>query len=175
MKSILFSFSILISLTVIGQKTIKEPALQLKYTLPEGWKAEVYAGETPWEKGTSPYCACAGILFSKPNSNGTLKVMVYPSTISGLDSAKRYAVGALRFEKVEKYFKTTNKVFSFEKRVSYFTDTKSGQQTYEVIRYMARPEKTTYIIYTWQETLNKMDPKTERELFEMVNALEPIR
>lgn len=158
----------------LAQKAVKLTNLKLKYTLPEGWVAEAFGNEMPWETSNSSYCKCGGILFTKQHSNGTMRVMVYPSTIAGLDSTKRNFVGNLRFEKVEKYFKTTNKNFSFEKRVSFFTDTQKGKKAYDVIRYIARPEKVTYIIYTWQESSNMMDAKTERELFEMVNGIEAI-
>lgn len=173
-KQFLIALFVVSLVAGLAQKTVKVQALKLKYALPDGWVAEVFAGEEPWEKAQSTYCNCAGILFTKQHSNGALKVMVYPSTVSGLDSTKRNRVGDLHFEKVEKYFKTTNKVFSFEKRVSVFTDVKKGKKACDAIRYMARPEKITYIIYTWQENNLAMDPKTERELFEMVNALEPM-
>jgi hypothetical protein len=172
--SILLIFLHLFFLNLSAQKTVKLSHLKIKYALPEGWNAEAFGGESPWENATSDYCKCAGVLFTKQHSNGQMRVMVYPSTIQGLDSTKRSFVGALRFEKVEKYFKTTNKHFSFEKRESYFTDTKKGVKAYDAIRYIARPKLITYIIYTWQESANKMDMKTERELFEMVNAIEPM-
>lgn len=173
-KQFLIALFILNIAALVAQKTVKVQSLKLKYALPEGWRAEVFAGEEPWEKTQSVYCNCAGVLFTKQHSNGAMNVMVYPSTVSGLDSTKRNRVGDLYFEKVEKYFKTTNKVFSFEKRVSAFMDVKKGKKVCDAIRYIARPEKTTYIIYTWQENNLAMDPKTERELFEMVNAIEPI-
>jgi hypothetical protein len=164
----------LMLVNVYSQKAVKLTNLKLKYTLPEGWNAEAFGGESPWENANSGYCKCAGVMFTKQHPNGPMHVLVYPSTISGLDSTKRNYVGSLHFEKVEKYFKTTNKNFSFEKRESYFTDTKKGTKAYDAFRYIARPKTTTYIIYTWQETANKMDGKTERELFEMVNGIEPM-
>lgn len=164
----------LILFQVNAQKAVKLPNLKLKYTLPEGWNAEAFGGESPWESANSTYCKCAGVMFTKQHPNGPMHVIVYPSTVSGLDSTKRNFVGNLRFEKVEKYFKTTNKNFSFEKRESYFTDTKKGAKAYDAFRYLARQKTTTYVIYTWQETANKMDAKTERELFEMVNGIEPM-
>ena len=72
--------------------------------------------------------------------------MVYPSTQSGLDSTKRNFVGALRFENVEKYDKTKNKYFSFERKKSNFTDSKTNKKSFDVIRYFAKVEDHFYDI-----------------------------
>lgn len=174
MKKLAFILSLSLSLTAFAQKPVKSKNLQIKYTLPESWSAEEFGGIAPWEDGTSAYCKCAGVSFTKPHKDGKMHVMVYPSTVGGLDSAKRLNVGALHFENVVKYDKTTNKSFSFEKRKSNFTDTKTKSKSYEVIRYQAKHEGRFYVIYAWQESMNALNSTNERELVEMVNAIEPL-
>lgn len=92
----------------------------------------------------------------------------------GLDSTKRNFVGALRFENVEKYDKTKNKFFSFERKKSNFTDSKTNKKSFDVIRYLAKVDDHFYIIYSWQENVSLMSPQIEKELFEMINAIEPL-
>lgn len=174
MKNLILCLCVLVSSLVIAQKAVKVKELKLKYTLPENWNAEVYAGEQPWETGTNPLCKCAGILFFKAHKNGKMNVVIYPTSTSGLDSAKRNFVGSLRFENVEKYDKTKNAFFSFQKKTSHFTDTKSNKKSFEVVRYLTKIENRSYIIYAWQESMNLLNPTVEKELYEMVNGIEPL-
>lgn len=174
MKKIAFILLTSIATIALAQKPIKSKNLQLKYTLPENWSAEEFGGLSPWEDGNSNYCKCAGVSFTKPHKDGKMHVLVYPSTIGGLDSAKRLNVGTLHFENVVKYDKTTNKNFSFEKRKSNFTDAKTKSKSYEVIRYQTKFEGRFYVIYAWQESMNALNSTNERELVEMVNAIEPL-
>lgn len=167
----LFTFLFISSLTLANAQTVKSKALKLKYTPPAGWNAEEFGGATSWEEKGNALCYCSGVLFSKSHKEGKMKVLVYPSTVSGLDSTKRNQVGTLKFEDVEKYEKTRNKNFSFEKKRSNFSD--KGTKSYDVIRYFAKVEDHFYIIYAWQENTGLMSPQTEKELFEMVNAIEP--
>jgi hypothetical protein len=157
-----------------AQQTIKSKALKLKYALPPAWNAEEFGGKTSWEEPGNALCKCSGILFSKSHKEGKMNVLVYPSTQAGLDSAKRNFAGPLRFEDVQKYDKTKNKNFSFEKKRSAFTDTRANKKSYEVIKYFAKVEDHFYIIYAWQENMNALSPNAEKELYEMVNALEPM-
>jgi len=164
---------LLIAATVaFAQETVKSKALKLKYTPPAGWNTEEFGGKDTWEDKGNALCHCSGVLFSKSHKEGKLKVLVYPSTVSGLDSMKRNAVGPLQFEDVLKYEKTKNKFFSFEKRRSSFKD--KGNKSYDVIRYFAKVEDHFYIIYAWQENLGLLSPQIEKELYEMVNAIEPL-
>ena len=101
-------------------------------------------------------------------------MVVYPSSPNGLDSSKRNFVGNLRFEDVEKYEKTTNKHFSFQRKRSNFFDIKTKQKSFEAIRYQTRFEDRYYIIYIWQENSNLLNSTSEKELTEMVNAIEPL-
>ena len=167
----LFTFLFISSLTFANAQTVKSKALKLKYTPPAGWNTEEFGGATSWEEKGNALCYCSGVLFSKSHKEGKMKVLVYPSTVSGLDSTKRNQVGTLKFEDVEKYEKTRNKNFSFEKKRSNFSD--KGTKSYDVIRYFAKVEDHFYIIYAWQENTGLMSPQTEKELFEMVNAIEP--
>ncbi|MCE3225558.1 MAG: hypothetical protein K0S32_109 [Bacteroidetes bacterium] len=153
-------------------QTIKSKALKIKYTLPAGWNAEEFGGKTSWEESGNTLCKCSGVSFTKQHKDGKMNVLVYPSTQSGLDSLKRNFAGPLRFENVEKFDKTRNKNFSFEKKRSNFTD-KTGKKSFEVIRYFAKVDDHFYIIYTWQENMGAMSPNAEKELYEMVNAIEP--
>ena len=119
-------------------------------------------------------CRCSGLAFSKPSKNGKLNVVVYASPVGGLDSVKREMVGNLHFENVEKYEKATNKNFSFEKRRSNFLDTKTKTTSYNVIRYITKVEDHYYVFYVWQENMNLLNSTSEKELAEMVNAVEPL-
>lgn len=165
---------LLFSVYAYSQKTIKSKNLQIKYTLPENWIAEEFGGPSPWEEANSTFCKCAGVLFSKPHKDGKLNVLVYPSTASGLDSLKRVRVADLRFEPVVKYDKTTNKNFSFEKRKSNFTDLKTNQKSFEVIRFQAKADGRYYIFYAWQESMNALNSTNEKQLITMLNAIEPL-
>jgi hypothetical protein len=157
-----------------SQETVKSKPLKLKYTAPAGWVAEEFGAKLNWEEVGNPLCKCSGVKFNKQHKDGKLNVMVYPSTQSGLDSTKRNFVGSLRFENVEKYDKTKNKFFSFERKKSNFTDTKTNKKSFDVIRYFAKVEDHFYIIYAWQENTSLMSPQIEKELFEMINAIEPL-
>lgn len=163
----------LVSISFSSQ-TVKSKVLKLKYTTPEGWNVEEFGGKTTWDESGNNLCKCSGLLFFKQHKDGKLNVLIYPSTAFGLDSAKRNMVGNLKFVDVEKYDKTRNKVFSFEKRKSNFTEVKTNKKSFEVIKYKTKVDDHYYIIFTWQESLNMMSPNTEKELFEVVNALEPI-
>ena len=173
MKLVLAVFSFILALQLQAQ-TVKSKALQLKYTTPAGWNAEEFGGKNNWDESGNKLCKCSGLHFTKPKNNGQLNVVVYPSTVNGLDSSKRDMVGNLRFVPVEKYDKTRNKNFSFEKRRSVFEDAKSKNKSFEVIRYKAKVEDHFYLFYTWQEKQGAVDPDTEKELFEVINSIEPL-
>lgn len=174
MKNLLFFVFIGLSATLSSQQTVKSKALKLKYTLPAGWNAEEFGGKTSWEEAGNVMCKCSGAAFYKTHKDGKMNVVIYPSTQSGLDSLKRNFVAHLRFENVEKYDKTRNKNFSFERKRSNFTDSKTTKKSYEVIRYLAKVEDHFYIIYAWQESMNALNSTNEKELYEMVNAIEPL-
>jgi hypothetical protein len=171
----LFLFLLITAASITSaQETVKSKPLKLKYTPPAGWVAEEFGSKLNWEETGNALCKCSGVKFTKQHKDGKLNVMVYPSTQSGLDSTKRNFVGALRFENVEKYDKTKNKFFSFERKKSNFTESKTNKKSFDVIRYLAKVENHFYIIYSWQENVSLMSPQIEKELFEMINAIEPL-
>ncbi len=174
MKKIALLLALSFSFVAFAQKPIKSKILQLKYTTPDGWSAEEFGGLTNWEESGNALCKCSGLSFSKPHKDGKMHVVVYASTRSGLDSAKRNFVGNLHFENVEKYDKTTNKNFSFERRKSNFMDVKTKAKSFEVIRYQAKHEDHFYIIYAWQENMGALNSTNEKELVAMLNAIEPL-
>ena len=174
MKTLITSLFLLIAVCSLSQETIKSKPLKIKYTLPQGWIAEEFGGKASWEEAGNALCHCSGILFTKQNKDGKMKVLVYPSTVPGLDSAKRNMVGSLKFEDVQKYDKTKNKHFSFERKRSNFTDAKTGAKSYEVMRYYTKVEDHFYIIYAWQENMGLLNSVSEKELTEMVNGIEPL-
>lgn len=163
---------IFVSMFIVAQETVKSKPLKLKYTPPAGWNTEEFGAKESWEDKGNALCHCSGVLFSKSHKDGKLKVLVYPSTQSGLDSTKRNMVGSLQFEDVQKYEKTKNKYFSFEKKRSNFKD--KGSKSYDAIRYFAKVDDHFYIIFMWQENMQTMSPQTEKDLYEMVNAIEPL-
>jgi hypothetical protein len=166
---------ILLSLSLcnsFAQQT-KSKTLQLKYTLPQGWTAAEFGGKSPWEESGNNLCHCSGVLFTRSHKDGKMNVLVYPSTISGLDSTKRNTVGKLRWVDVQKYDKTKNKNFSFERKKSNFIDWPSNEKSYEVLRYFTKVDDHFYIIYAWQESMNALNSTNEKEIYEMVNAIEP--
>jgi len=172
MKSILLLITCLAISPVFSQQTRSKP-LQLKYALPPGWNATEFGGKAPWEDTGNNLCHCSGVLFTRTHKDGKMNVLVYPSTVSGLDSAKRNAVGKLKWVDVQKYDKTRNKHFSFERKHSNFIDWPSGEKSYEVIRYFAKVDDHFYIIYAWQENMGLLNSTSEKDLYEMVNAIEP--
>ena len=174
MKKLFLFLLIAASTAIIAQETVKSKPLKLKYTLPAGWIAEEFGDKLNWEVSGNALCKCSGIKFSKQHKDGKMNVLVYPSSQSGLDSTKRENVGNLHFENVEKYDKTKNKFFSFERKRSNFSDTKAGKKSFDVIRYFTKVEDHFYIFYVWQENMQLMSPQTEKELYEMINAIEPL-
>ena len=173
MKKIILFSALFVSVFSYSQ-TVKSKILKLKYTVPEGWTATEFGGKLNWDEAGNQMCRCSGVAFSKPNKNGKFNVVVYASPVGGMDSVKREMVGNLHFENVEKYEKATNKNFSFEKRRSNFLDTKTKTQSYNVIRYIAKVEDHYYVFYVWQENMNLLNSTSEKELAEMVNAIEPL-
>lgn len=174
MRKILLSFLVCASVFSFAQ-TVKSKILKLKYTTPEGWTANEFGGLKNWDESGNAMCRCSGIAFSKPHKNGKFNVVLYAVTKGGLDSAKREFVGPLHFVNVEKVEKTTNKNFAFEKRRSNFYDVKSKTNSFNCIRYISKPtEGHFYIIYVWQENMELLNSTSEKELTEMVNAIEPL-
>jgi len=176
MKKIFITLLVSLVITTVSMaQTIKSKPLKLKYTLPAGWIAEEFGDALDWEKTGNALCKCSGVKFSKQHKDGKMNVLVYPSSQSGLDSTKRNFVGPLVFTDVQKYDKTKNKFFSFERKKSNFADAKkNNEKSFDVIRYQTKVEDHFYIIYAWQENKQLMSPQTEKELFEMINAIEPL-
>lgn len=143
----------------------KSKILKLKYTAPEGWNVEEFGGKANWDEAGNALCKCSGLYFTKQNKDGKLNVVVYASTISGLDSSKREMVGSMKFMDVEKFDKTKNKNFSFEKKKSNFQDVKANKKMYEVIKYKTKVEDHFYIIYTWQENMGMMSQIRKKIFF----------
>lgn len=156
----------------LGAQTTKSKNLKIKYTLPAGWNAEEFGGKAPWEEAGNDLCHCSGAHFTKSHKDGKMHVVIYPSTQSGLDSAKRNNAGALHFEDVVKYDRVRNNDISFERKKSNFTDTKTKAKSFEAYRYYAKVEDHFYIIYAWQENMQALNSTNEKELFAMVNAIE---
>ncbi|MBA3682677.1 MAG: hypothetical protein H0W73_16170 [Bacteroidetes bacterium] len=176
MKKIFAALFLSLAITAASTaQTFKSKPLKLKYTPPAGWIAEEFGDILDWEKSGNNLCKCSGVKFSKQHKDGKMNVLVYPSTQSGLDSTKRNFVGSLVFTDVQKYDKTKNKAFSFERKKSNFVDAKkNNEKSFDVIRYFTKVEDHFYIIYAWQENKQLMSPQTEKELFEMINAIEPL-
>lgn len=176
MKKITFILCVCFSFTLAAQKAEKSKALKLKYTLPAGWNVQEFGNPVPtnWEEQGNQLCKCSGILFFKSHPEGKMNVVVYPSSQSGLDSAKRNAVGNLVFQNVQKFDKTRNNSFSFERRKSNFYDSKTKAKSFEVFRFFTKIEDHFYIIYAWQENMQALNSTNEKELFTMVNAIEPL-
>ncbi|MES2764070.1 MAG: hypothetical protein V4677_17775 [Bacteroidota bacterium] len=176
MKNLAFIILTCFTLTLTAQQTVKSKVLKLKYTMPAGWNVQEFGSPASvnWEEQGNNLCKCSGILFFKSHADGKMNVLVYPSTQSGLDSAKRNAVGNLAFVDVQKYDKTKNKFFSFERKKSNFTDSKTKAKSYEVFRYFAKIEDHFYIIYAWQENMQMLNSTNEKVLWEMVNGIEPL-
>jgi hypothetical protein len=172
MKKIAFLF-VLFSTFSNGQ-TVKSKNLLLKYTPPAGWNAKEFGGASPWEDSGNEMCKCGGVYFYRTHNEGKMNVVVYASTQSGLDSAKRNFVGTLHFEDVQKWDRIKNKAFSFERKKSNFTDSKTKGKSYEVIRYQAKVETHFYIIYAWQENMQALNSANEKLLYEMVNGIEGL-
>jgi hypothetical protein len=164
----------LIAICSFAMAQTKSKILKLKYTAPEGWNVVEFGGPNNWEEPGNALCKCSGLQFTKQNKNGKLSVVVYPSTVSGLDSAKREMVGSMKFMDVEKYDKTKNKFFSFERKRSTFHEVRDNKKMYEAIKYKTKYEDHFYIIYAWQDNMGMMSPDTEKELYQVVNALEPL-
>ena len=176
MKKIIFLLATSISMVLNAQQTVKSKVLKLKYTPPAGWNIVEFGSPTSvnWEEQGNAMCTCSGVSFYKSHKDGKMNVVIYPSTQSGLDSTKRNFVGTLHFEDVQKYDKTKNKFFSFERKRSNFTDSKTKSKSFEAIRYFAKADDHFYVIYAWQENMNSLSPSNEKEIYEMVNAVEPL-
>jgi hypothetical protein len=150
----------------------KSKNLKIKWDMPAGWNVEEFGDKNTWETGNHPLCRCAGIIFFKSDKAGKMNVVLYPSTQSGLDSAKRNAVGNLRFEDVVKYDKVRLNELPFERKKSNFADAKSGAKSFEAYRFYIKQKDTHYIIYAWQENMQSLNSTAEKDLFAMVKAIE---
>jgi hypothetical protein len=161
--------------TLLQAQTVKSKVLKLKYTPLAGWNAQEFGNPTTktWEEPGNAMCSCSGIAFFKQHKDGKMNVVAYPSTQSGLDSAKRNAVGNLRFEDVVKFDKVRINEIPFERKKSNFVDSKTKAKSFEAYRYFAKVDDHFYIIYAWQENMQALNSTNEKELFEMVKAIEP--
>ena len=101
-----------------------------------------------------------------------MNVVVYPSTVSGLDSAKRNFVGPLQFVEVEKYDNIRNNDISFQRKKSNFIDAKTKSKSFEVYRYFAKVDDHYFIIYAWQENMQMLTSTNQKLVLDMVNAIE---
>jgi hypothetical protein len=151
----------------------KSKNLKLKYTLPAGWTAQEFGGKAPWEDIGNTLCHCAGIIFSRSHKDGKMNVVVYPSTQAGLDSAKRNSVGSLRFVNVEKYDGIRSNGLSYERKRSNFVDAATWAKSYDAYRLFTKAEDHFFILYAWQENMQTLNSQNEKELLEMVRAIEP--
>ena len=159
------------SLALLQAQTAKSKNLKLKYTLPAGWNTEEFGTKAPWEEGNTKFCKCSGILFFKSHKDGKMNVIVYPSTQAGLDSTKREYVGNLHFENVEKYDGIRSNGLSYERKRSNFFNSKT--KSFDVYRFFAKVDDHFVIIYAWQENMQLLNSTNEKELLEMVRAIEP--
>jgi len=171
MKNLILT--LLISLSTLLQAQTKSKNLKIKYTLPAGWNAEEFGGKAPWEDAGNTFCHCAGAFFYRQHKDGKMNVVIYPSTQAGLDSTKRNFVGTLHFEDVVKYDNVRSNGMSLQRKKSNFTDSKTGAKSFEAFRYFTKVEDHFYIIYAWQESMQPLNSTNERELLQMVNAIEP--
>jgi len=167
----IFVFTVALFCSVLVAQEMKWKHFKLKSSNLNGWNVKEYPGGSSWDDAKNEWCSCAALYFFKNWKNKKLCVLVYP-TLYSLDSAKYHYAGAMKFIPVEKYEQIRNKNFSFKKERSEWNNG-SGKK-FDAIRYTARKEKTTYIIYTWAETPEMMDPDTEKELYALVNSLEPL-
>ena len=166
---------VFMSLFTLSQaQTVKSKNLKLKYTPPAGWIAEEFGDKTPWETPGNALCKCAGAHFSKSHKDGKMHVVIYPSTQSGLDSTKRNSVGELDFVDVVKLDRVRNNDMSMERKKSNFIVHATKAKSYEAFRYYVKVEDHFYIIFAWQENMQALNSTNEKELFAMVNAIEPL-
>lgn len=173
MKFKSFAFFLLFVSISFAQTEVKSKFLKLKYKTPPGWTAHEFGDNKSWD-GTGNYlCHCAGVLFTKESNIGKMNVLVYPTTVSGLDSSYRDGMADMKFIDVQKRERIKNKYFSFDMKHSYLGEKISGKKKYDAIRYQTKSEKHYYIIYSWRETTEPMNPDTEKALFEMINSIEP--
>jgi hypothetical protein len=166
--------AVLLSASSLLQAQTKSKNIKIKYTLPAGWSAEEFGGKAPWEDAGNAMCHCSGIAFSRLHKDGKMNVIIYPSTQSGLDSTKRNFVGSLYFEDVAKYDNIRNNDLSMRRKKSNFTDSKTKAKSFEAYRYFIKVDDHFYIIYAWQESMQALNSTNEKELFQMVNAIEAI-
>lgn len=167
MKNLILLALLTCSISAYSQKAKN---MKVKYTLPEGWNAEEFGGKTPWEESGNSFCKCSGLYFYKSHKDGKMNVVLYPSTPAGLDSSKREAVGDLKFVNVEKFDRVRHNDVSFERKKSNFTKNKT--KSFETFRYLAKVDDHYYIIYAWQENMQLLNSTDEKELQEMVKAIE---
>jgi len=176
MKKLCLLLAICLSTGLIAQTKGKSKALKIKYTMPAGWNVLEFGNPTTktWEEPPTgvDICKCSGIHFFRTHKEGKMNVVLYASTQSGLDSAKRNSVGHLQFIDVERFDKIRNNDISFERKKSNFTDTKTKSKSFEVFRYFAKVDDHFYIINAWQENMQLLSAANQKLLFEMVNTIE---
>lgn len=172
MRSII-SLIFLCLFTFSEAQTLKSKNLKLKYNLPESWSAEEFGGKNPWEESQNLLCNCAGAHFTKSHADGKMHVVIYTSTLAGLDSTKRKRIGNLEFVDVLKYDRVRNNDMSLERKKSNFIDLRSKAKSFDCYRYFTKVEDHFFIIYAWQENMNTLNSTNEKDLFQMVNSIFP--
>lgn len=170
---IIITFAFICHFCFFQAQSIKSKNLKLKYSPPEGWTAEEFGGKSPWEGPGNSLCHCSGVHFSKSHQDGKMHVLIYPSTQTGLDSTKRNLIGNLEFVDVVKYDRVRNNNMSFERKKSNFIIQKTKTKSFEAFRYFTKVDDHYLIIFAWQENTQALNSTNEKELFSMVNAIEP--
>jgi len=170
MKKFVFLF-LLLGATALAQ-TSKSKNLKLKYTALPGWTATEYGDKAPWETGNGPFCRCAALHLTKQHADGTMHVLVYPSTQSGLDSTKRQAAGDLVFTDVEKFDRVRINGLPYERKRSHFKNKTTNAKSFDAFRFFVKAGDRFYIIFAWQENMQLLNSTNEKELLGMVNAID---
>lgn len=169
MRNFVMFFILHFAITLQSQE-VKWKHFKLKSNNLNGWNVREYPGNKNWEDTKNEWCSCAALYFTKDWNGKKLNVLVYPVAGSS-DSIKYLHAGKFVFQPEEKYEQIRNKNFSFRKVKSYFYNSSENKKVF-VIRYLTKPEKHSYLIYTWADNITLMDGDTEKELFSLINSFE---
>lgn len=171
MRNFVMIFILLFAIRMHSQE-VKWKHFKLKSSNLNGWIVKEFPGNKTWDDTKNEWCRCAALYFTKEWNGKKLNILLYPVAGSP-DSVKYIHAGKFVFQPEEKFEQIRNKNFSFKKIKSYFYDSSENKKVF-VIRYLTKPEKHAYIIYTWADDVTLMDGDTEKELFLLINTFESL-
>ncbi|MES2138697.1 MAG: hypothetical protein V4511_03255 [Bacteroidota bacterium] len=182
MRTIRFVVAFVIAGNIcFAQKTFKFEFLKIEFKHDKTWANDGFGAESPWEAGGSSVCDCSGMIVTNDDNEKNLRIVIYPSTRSGLDSLKRKQVWHYEFVPVDKSELIKTPYFNFTKKTSVWKNTDISDPLesltqYEVWQFTGEAYGNYYIIYAFAENADhpKLKPY-EEEINKIIYSMKPMK